>query len=249
MAKSSKSKSILNKIIYSSLMVFLAASLCVGHESKMHRSDAYSMQYTVKITNANRGQCSGEQIKAPSGQTYILSAGHCRDIAINDNYTITTEDGRTLQRKFVAEDPESDLVLIEGIPNMGGLDIAKSSYKRQHVRTFTHGHGLDTYKTEGQLIAEKEVNIGVGYILTEDDLKKCSAPKFRVAEVPFGPFVMQVCVMSVTEHVTQAMVVPGSSGGMVVNDTGELVGVVSATDGSFGFLVQLKDIRHFLSGY
>jgi S1-C subfamily serine protease len=58
-----------------------------------------------------------------------------------------------------------------------------------------------------------------------------------------------MCFLKVVEVATTAKVVPGSSGGMVVDDVGDLIGVVSASNGDFGFLVRLQDIKNFLAKY
>lgn len=51
--------------------------------------------------------------------------------------------------------------------------------------------------------------------------------------------------------VTSAWVVMGSSGGMVVNDAGKLVGIMSAKDinGPFSYMINLSDIKAFTAGY
>ncbi len=60
---------------------------------------------------------------------------------------------------------------------------------------------------------------------------------------------VKVCAITTTNFTTQMYTIPGSSGGMVVNDAGELVGVVSAGGGGFSYLVRLLDIQSFLASY
>lgn len=171
----------------------------------------------VKIIGNGHG-CSGEQIKAPSGTNYILTAGHCSAaIGTDGTAVITTEDGKQINRKVIAADTNSDLLLIEGLPGVEGLSIADHLVRFQHVRTFTHGAMLDTYKTEGIVVMEQHLEI-------------------------MGAF-------SADEIGITAMVQPGSSGGPVVNDSGQLVGVVSASDAGIGWIVRIQDIKAFLSAY
>lgn len=231
--------------------IILAAGLLYGC---WHPSET-KIKSKVVMLSGNHAFCSGEQVKAPSDVNYILTAGHCKDLAVDGKITIITEDGKTLDRRIVAEDPKSDLLLLEGLPGVEGLPIAKGSYKGQWVRTFTHGHRMATYKTEGFLVQDKEIEIQVGDITNQSELEACSgAPKYKVISMDLEISGNKVslgalCIMQVIETVTTAGIVPGSSGGAIVNGAGELVGVASAGDKIFGYLVTLADIRAFVANY
>ena len=206
----------------------------------------------VRITS-DKGLCSGEQIEGPSGQVYILTASHCRPLINSDGaYLVTTEDGRQLERREIQEDPYSDILLIEGIPGLPALKIADlAPIKEMHVRTFTHGARMDTYKTEGELIQKAHVEAPIAEIVSDQGLDYCkSMPKYKVVAIEDWSNENHVlCVLSVDETATTAKIVPGSSGGPAVDDSGRLIGVVSAGDGVFGYLVNLEDIRAFLKSY
>lgn len=220
------------------LGVLVSCSGILGH------SDAYIKARVVRIMG-QQGMCSGEQIRAPSGTDYILSAGHCTAVAFPDgSYQIHTEDGKVLRRLGVAEDSNSDLLLIEGIPGLKGLDIADHAWAGEHVNTFTHGANLDTYETHGQLIQTKMIDIPVFRLESEADTTRCaSMPKFA----PYPEF--GLCALHVLEEITTAFIAPGSSGGAMVDASGDLVGVASASDGQFFLFVTLSDIKSFISNY
>lgn len=228
----------------------LAILLTAGCFLALSKSDDAIRARVVKLSSA-RNMCTGEQVRAPSGVDYILTAGHCRLIADANGYmTVTTEDGKILKRKIIAEDEKSDLLLLEGLPGVQGLDIAQYVYEHQAIRTFTHGSNMVTHKTEGELIETH--NVAVPMDLVEDDASaaKCtSQPKFKVLDLPsiFGS--IRYCVLSVDEVATTAKITPGSSGGPVVDSSGDLVGVASATDENWGYLVTLKDIKAFIRNY
>jgi S1-C subfamily serine protease len=218
------------------------------------RSETFLRSRVVKLMG-NGYICSGEQVHTAFGTDYILSAGHCDELAIDGSIEVHSEDGRVMERRVIAEDAKSDLLLIEGIPNMEGIPIAKHQSIGDHVRTFTHGNGFRTYKSEGELIDNNKVEAILFPIMPGDPetdklTAKCKAmPKNSLVSIDtfFGK--VSVCVLSVDEVVTTAFMVPGSSGGMVVNDSGELTGVVSAGGDGFGYLVRLSDIQDFLANY
>lgn len=201
---------------------------------------------SVKLVSKD-GSCSGQQVHADSGVDYILSAGHCHMLADkNGNIKVLTESGKELLRRVIAEDPQSDLLLIEGLPGLEGIPLAKHSAPNQHIRTFTHGAGLATYKTEGAIIQDMNIKILISPIFRPSDAEECAAvPKQALVDLGF----IQACALDITETVASAQIIPGSSGGMAVDDSGALVGVASATDGKMGYFVRLSDIRAFVNSY
>lgn len=205
------------------------------------------MDRSVKLLGP-RDQCSGVQIHAPSGKDYILSAAHCVKVAGAERiFYVELEDKTHVNKKIVVEDPNSDLLLIEGLDAKEGLRISREVKQGQHIRTYTHGHGMDTYMTEGRLLAERNITIALG-LVGSDEVGACTDPKYRITytDVLGAGIGMPLCLLKVKEAVTNAPVLPGSSGGMVVDDQGDIVGIVSAKEDMLSWIVTLKDIKAFL---
>lgn len=231
------------------LSKFIALALCATLLVSCAPSDSYIRHRVVKLTNDSRkGSCSGEQVRAPSGLDYILTAAHCRGLADKDgSIVVITEKNKELRRKIIAEDSEADLLLLEGLPNIKGLEIAKSNYRGQSVRTFTHGGGRDTYTTEGMMIQSERVTVPIFIINSQEDSTQCSSkPKY----VEIDAYIFKMCILSVDMFASTAGIIPGSSGGAALDYKGRLIGVASAGDSSgTSYWVGVKDIKRFLSGY
>lgn len=227
------------------LIALASKGLIEFHKVSALASDEYVKSRVVKLTGKT-GLCSGSQIRTPSGKDLILSAAHCINLKDqNDMINVEDESGNVIQRKVLAEDERSDLMVLEGLPNMKGLPIAKEAFFGEHIRSFTHGSGYDTWKSEGTLIDEDKDLI----VPLNIEASKCSMPKMKVVQMNFGFFRFLVCALAVSEFVTDAKITPGSSGGMFVNDRGELMAVASAGGGGWGYLVRTIDINAFLERF
>ncbi len=81
-------------------------------------SDKYVRNRIPMIANRT-GRCSAVQVKAPSGKSYLVSAGHC-DVDFTEGTTTAILGGRAHhdQIKLIKVSPDSDLLVAEGIPGL-----------------------------------------------------------------------------------------------------------------------------------
>lgn len=214
----------------------------------MSAPSEYSLRNRVVKLVGNGAACSGEQIRTASGKDYILTAGHCKLLSVDGSIDAIKEDGSTFSAHVIAEDPNSDLLLLEGLPNVKGIAIATSYSKGQEVRTFTHPRGVATVKSEGELIEVDEIPIPMPPEACASGLAKYKMLNISLSlgEISID---LQQCVMSVKEIASSAAIQAGSSGGMVVDTAGKLVAVVSAGGQGFSWFVTLTDIQSFLRAY
>lgn len=230
------------KLLAPIIIAILGISLIVSNISCSPNERAIRARGVKLVSDV--GSCSGVQVRAPSGVDYILTAGHCTVLKDSkDQIEAITEGGAHIKRRIIMEDDKSDLLLLEGIPGLEGIHMADRIWATEHVRTFTHGGGLDQYKTEGELIMGQQIQIPV------PEEKECKMAKYKMVgmEDIFGA--EKICVMDVWEILATARIIPGSSGGMMVDDAGQLAGIVSAGSDSLNAFVSLADIHHFMDRY
>lgn len=207
-------------------------------------SDAFAKRHSV-LLRAGGGSCSGVEIEAPSGKHYILTASHCRVLAFNGRIVVTLDSGITYKTRILDISTRSDLMLLEAkVPQTDAIRIADNVDLGAKIHTMTHGGGMPNYRTDGYLLAERPNQAPEFPLTTKGDERRCLIGRNRsIYEIFPG---LQVCVMSVKNMATTARIVPGSSGGSILDEAGNLIGIASAMDANFSYVVSLDDIKLFL---
>lgn len=217
------------------LTMFVLVIICSLMYKHHKTTDSY-VRGRVFLLKSAKGSCTGVEVKGKS-KHYILTAGHCRPLLIENKLDAVSEEGVITSVSFVAEDDKSDLMLLTAADSKT-IDLAPAIYSRQPVHSMTHGYGRDSYRVDGETIQEELVNIPMEDTPVED----CITSKLKVMVTPFGP----ICVLHTITVVTTSWVVPGSSGGPMLDTSGRLVGIISAGDTHFSEIVPLYDIKKFL---
>lgn len=203
--------------------------------------------------SSTKGFCSGTQIRTKSGSDYVLTAGHCEALAENGVIMVESEGRRPIPRRVLEVDGHSDLMLLEGLPNLPGLPIAEHDAKRGDVFvTITHGAAMESYREDGPMIQRSVIDVPL-YIITSDaEAEKCNLPKNKVVDMDiFFGVKVPVCTLSIDSYWARINgIVGGSSGGTALNSDQEVVGVVFASmQNTFAAIVPLSSIKRFLDGY
>ncbi len=204
-------------------------------------SDPFIRMHVVKIYS-KKGSCTGTLAKAHS-RVVILTAAHCRAVLDNGLAWAEREDGSKYPTKMLKYNAATDVMLMT-TPDKAFLPVAASVAKHEKVHSLTHGGGHMTYRSDGELMEEQKIDVAMFMITDRKSYHECIKEKNQesVASL-FG----MLCVSHLTNTWSTMRVIAGSSGGAVLNDRGEIVGVVSTgnEDGLSG-LVALRHIQAML---
>ncbi len=219
------------------------------------------------------GGGSGFAVKAPSGETYIVTNDHvCAASRDGQSLMVKDNEGNRMRRRILAKSEYSDLCLLEGMPGVEGLSVSSSAPAiGQIIASVGHPAGYDTTMSRGEVIMRRDVGIAEGPISVvnpqtgkEEQIpaeeggitaEQCSLPKHKIVteKIPvlFWELEVKFCV-NVTEgaYFTNMLIQPGSSGSPAVNFWGDVVGVMFASDqAGWGVAVSHKDLTDFLKPY
>lgn len=221
-----KIKDIARKALTMMFVALLLAAATVSYQDiEFKKSDEFLRERVVML-KGDRGTCSGIQVKAPSGRVVTLSAAHCQDITTTGKIIAIYNNGDKAELKIIKADRGIDLMVLTS-GNMNSIEVADIVRKQEKIHTMTHGKGLISHRSDGEILDLVMVEMALFDIGTEKEMKECIKINGRV---DISIFTGLICVGQLELVRSTARVRPGSSGGAVVNENNELVGIVSATD-------------------
>lgn len=209
----------------------LAAVKTINHYAK--KTAHYQQNRILQLEGNNIG-CTGTEVVAPSGKVVTLTAAHCQKQIADNHIGFIDESLSRGSLSVVAIDERLDLMLLEGTNKQLGFEVARKLAINDPIHTMTHGWSMPAYRTDGMVIG---VNLEVD-------------PPVCKSSVDIAGFKLGLnCSVPPKRTVTTAWVLPGSSGGPLLNEDGDLIGIVYALTGPFSYSVGLDDIKDFLKGH
>jgi S1-C subfamily serine protease len=210
----------------------------------------------VKLTPPSRNNTGGTgfAVQAPSGQNYVLTNAHVCQLAENNYMSAHLPFmARQCLVRVLEISPETDLCLLTAIPNLRGLPLAAGNEVGDEVTLV--GHPLLDPLTLTKGVVTNFDNIQVVHAINsskEECDKRHGAFEEHEGDILgllFG--IRNLCIVTVFSGRITAATFPGNSGSPVVDNAGNVVGVLFAGDNrtNFGFMVPLKDVLKFLSVY
>lgn len=217
---------IILKVLSFAAIVITAATLVSFTQSSKNQfaKDNYVRDRTLLLLTPGVGSCTGIKIISPKEhKAYVLTAAHCHALAITD---IVTGKSVLLSRNENGDKAELEVLevnvdmdmMLLSSPYEDGLNIADKTYLHQHVHSITWGMGMPPFRTDGEILFPETLWNAFG----------------------MGGLSLRT--------ITTMPVIPGSSGGPMLNDNNELVGVVLALFVGTPFTQEssLSDIKTFL---
>lgn len=187
---------------------------------------------------------SGSVVKYADKEVIITNWHVCESYRDKSNITLLIDDSFFLSKQ-ITSDLELDLCAIEYTPTIRdfshriALELTDKPLRR-FDKLMVLGYPLDSMLSPifGYVLGPKRITIAFGY-----KQGKC-LEGFREEATMF----FTLCVKDYNLIVTNLQTFPGNSGSPVVNEQGELVGVINSGEGTlnYGNMILLEDLRKFL---
>lgn len=192
---------------------------------------------------------TGFHVIAPSGRPYIVTNRHVCENSTDGTVVIDTGTYK-IRKKILYEDSLHDLCLIQNVyPN--GLYLAHGVAQGQIVSAIGHPKGFDITMTSGEVVGYDPISINtrIQNVDQENKCKKWKNNTVNMVNDDSGQTV-EVCTTTEAGLITTATIHPGSSGSPVVDNDGNVIGVMFCTDSddNWGRAVPLQYLKAFLKG-
>jgi putative serine protease PepD len=188
---------------------------------------------TLNVSSESSGGSGSGVILSEDG--YVLTNNHVvtLDGASNDGtIEVTTADGRIFAAEIVGNDPTVDLAVIKLVDASGLTPIEFGDVDALDVgdRAVAIGAplGLANTVTDGIVsVLDRSIQIGSSAVPDDGSEDDGGQNPFNF-DIPGQPSTPGAGSISIPVIQTDASINPGNSGGALVNDSGELIGVVVA---------------------
>ena len=204
--------------------------------------------FTVMITNmAETSGGSGSVIETSKDESFILTNAHICNI-IKEGGIVKKEDGTKFMATSFIQSSIHDLCLVQVSADLGtSVKVASSAPKLYEPATITgHPSLLPAILSGGKFGDRKIIEIMTG-------LRPCTPEEIgkKLEKALICLFLGGMPIIKSYESiVVSAMIMGGSSGSAVLNEKGELSGVVFAGQGkglSYAFIVPWEYVSQFIN--
>ena len=131
------------------LLTILVLSSLVGN------GEPPKLDKSIVLMEGNGMACTGFEIQAPSGREYLISAGHCAELADDQgSIMVHTEYDAIVMRRIIAVTPNADLLLMDPVPGLKPLQVADSYWYGERIWITGHGDALPLWTVTGNIVGE-----------------------------------------------------------------------------------------------
>lgn len=196
---------------------------------------------------------TGFAIRGGSGKIYILTNRHVCDASPDGTLLISgTNIPDMVRLKIIAMSPTTDLCLVEAGKGTAPLTMARSLAVGAEVTVLGYASRFPLTETNGEAVGVMPYYVSKPMNMAEADsaCTKFANNKITMETSIFGPQKFCTTVLD-RALVTTAHAIPGNSGSPLLNNLGQVVGIIMGmdTEAAYGIAIPLTDVKHFLAQY
>jgi len=204
----------------------------------------------VYVVNENEnGGGTGFLLKNEEGREYIVTNNHvCSHTQVDGMVKVKTDE-KVIKRKVIDMSQDADLCIIEAGFDQEPLKMAKKYTVGNKAYVMGHPYLNPLTFVSGDIVAKQKISI-VKYEMTEDS-PPCDGNNQHPATLSMFIFAVNVCLQDYDSLSTTISTYPGNSGSPMVDDKGDVIGVIFAGNNytNWGHAVPLEDLKAFINKY
>jgi S1-C subfamily serine protease len=241
----------------------ITSFLLLNHETRLDENRFLIRKTSEAIVSLETagGRGTGFLVKTKSGKKVIVTNAHvCEMGRKSPLFFVYHRNGTQVRERLklptipLKIDDKHDLCIMAAPPDLTAKPLKLADDVFLDERVYILGYPVETLLSTSEGFIRGNTIIDTLWV---DDvpIDQCVGTKLRVRTVPIkqanGQIVLtKMCFIRAVFLFTDALGDHGASGGPALNNSGEVVGVMSMIGGDarpFAFLVPLKNLREFLS--
>ena len=227
---------------------YLFFTSSAASQSQLFRIGADQTMMLVNPDNENSGG-TGFAVKTEDGVRYTLSNAHVCEIGQKRGFMLAKKGNLSTRLRIIAISDNSDLCLLEALPGLEGLELAEEVSMFEGVYLVGHPLLMPISITAGWVRGRGVFGISYCNVMRNNtNFPRIIRPQENDVDDIINMF--DSCVKMRAAIITNNFSRPGNSGSAVLNDDGDVVGVLFAGDSEgTSLMVPLSEVKTFLTGY
>lgn len=208
------------------------------------RNKAPSVFRLVTPSNFGHGG-TGFSLTMPSGNVFTVTNSHICYAAEDKKLLAVHADGYKEELTVMEISDTTDLCIMSRAMHAPPLEMASYTDHYERINVIGHPKLHPMTWQEGRYVGGQFL-VSIPLNIPEE---MCVGQKFSMQNVLiFGIFPKRLCMMTVWGQDTTLKTFGGNSGSPIVNDSGDVVGVLFAGDGEtqWGLVIPLDSLREFI---
>lgn len=231
------------------LFCLVLAAPLVGHRAHKHYIYDYKGRSVVRLTQGFSGG-TGFRVKVASGKNYILTNYHICMLGYETGY-LRAEDynGNRYRLNIIKPYLEHDLCLVEDVPGIPALSVANGVYPHEQVYLVGHPRLANLTMESGSVVSNDIIQL----VMPRPLYVACNGFDYPSPwEKSLADRGLKLCLEDFSATHANIIAYGGNSGSPVLDDFGNVIGVLFAGSNkavTASYLVPLAHIQKFLAQF